>query len=103
MTWLCPTAKAMMVLCKIIPRVSRDSVAFFPVCFTFGHAEATCISNSPFHQGVCFIFTYFHQIFTERGQRNHCIRAWKENFLEGASQSSAVLAPMTVLVRPIST
>ena len=35
-----------------------SSVAFFPVCFTFGHAEATCIS--PFHQGVCFIFTYFH-------------------------------------------
>ena len=105
--WPCRTVVAMMVSCNITTQISRGSQMFSTVCFTFGHAaEATCehagrtnwfdlispyFTNFQFHHGFCFNFT-ISQIFSKSGQRNHCIRAWKENSRKGKACGNALNA-----------
>ena len=89
--WPCLTARHMRISWIIIGKISRGSLTFSRVCFTFGgHAEATCE-----HAGRTNWFHHFRispisplifasispcpkrrRPFSESGQRHHCIRAW---------------------------
>ena len=113
MIWPCPTAGPLKVSCRVIPRVSRGSLVFLPVCFTVGLAEATCkhagrTNANGFHQ---FPISPFHHIFasfshvltifanfSECGQRNHCIRSWKENCSEGARQTHQLYSHLRLFI-----
>ena len=96
MTWPCRTAGPLKVSCRAIPRVY-----IFHSCLNTGHTAESCRSDPRTCAGPTNDFALFHmispisdftigftisprsQMFSESGQRNHCIRAWKEKSLKG--------------------